>query len=339
MSRVHFDGVTFAYAQQVTLQNVTFDVPAGSITAILGPSGSGKTTCLRLLAGLETPNKGSISFGNTERAETRATADSSRNAIGYAFQENALWPGVPAWKQLDLVMKNKHTSSNERKQQCIEWLSRVQLQSKAEAIPETLSGGEQRRLSLVRALASSPDVLLLDEPLSSVEGPLRSILSEQIRTAKTETRSILLVTHHREEAFALADRLVLMSNGKVIQQGETTQVTENPASIEAANLLGYKTFIEAQHLNEHIETLPASLRNHGLDSSTGNAAWYPEHLSMTPSEESSFSCVACVYQGPFYLVTARHQTGDWTGCSMNEIPLHTPVLVEVIRPPVWIPSS
>ena len=204
--------------------DVSLDVSAGEAVVILGPSGSGKTTLLRLIAGLDTPDAGTITVFDTPVAEPgRTLVPPHRRGVGFVFQDLALWPHLTVFQNLDFVLGSTRVSPPERRLRAEQALSLVQIGHFAGRFPHQLSGGEQQRAALARALVGRPRVLLLDEPLSSLDPELRASLRTELRRLGRELPvTMVYVTHDREDAAALADRVVEMRAGRVTSITETS---------------------------------------------------------------------------------------------------------------------
>jgi len=207
---------------------VSFDVPAGGRLAVVGPSGSGKTTLLRCLAGLEQPSAGSIHVGDDD--VTRLPPD--RRHLGLVFQDGALWSHMTALQHLTFAAPGLG------KDEARTLLRRGGIEEQADKKPNAMSGGEAQRLGLLRALAPAPEVLLLDEPLRSVDVHQRDSLVLLVRTLCDERNvTTILVTHDRDEALALADTLVVMRDGRVVEHGPARELLERPKTAFTAAFL------------------------------------------------------------------------------------------------------
>ncbi|MBL9079176.1 MAG: ABC transporter ATP-binding protein [Planctomycetes bacterium] len=211
---------------------VSFTVPAGGRLAIVGPSGSGKTSLLRCLAGLERASSGTIDIGGEPVAGPALHVPPDRRHLGLVFQDGALWPQMTARQHLQFAAPGlSHAAAREL-------LLRTGLGDKADARPATLSGGEAQRLGLCRALAPAPEVLLLDEPLRSVDVHQRDGIVLLLRTLADERNlTTILVTHDRDEALALATDLVVMRDGKVVEQGPAAELLQRPRTAFTAAFL------------------------------------------------------------------------------------------------------
>jgi molybdate transport system permease protein len=202
--------------------------PSTRRLALLGPSGAGKTLTLRLLAGIAEPDSAEIYAG--ERSLTGVAAEDRR--IGYLPQDSALLPRRTVWQQVNLAVDANAALA-------AWWLERLGLAGLQDRLPEELSGGQQRRVALARALARGPSLMLLDEPFSGLDAPVRARLYRDLRRLQAETGlATVLVTHDPEEAAMLADEIIVLDSGKALQQGPIAEVLTHPASPAVAALLG-----------------------------------------------------------------------------------------------------
>jgi molybdate transport system ATP-binding protein len=210
-----------------------------SITVLFGPSGSGKTTTLRSLAGLERPEEGRITFDETPwfDAERRVFLSPQQRDIGYLFQEYALFPHMTVAENIGYGLRD--VSRTVRRQRVSEMLDLIQLTGLENRYPRQISGGEQQRIALARVLVRRPKLLLLDEPLSALDQPTREQLRPELHRLLVKFGiPVVLVTHNRVEAMALADHLVVLDRGKVRQQGTVEEVINRPVDIEVARIVG-----------------------------------------------------------------------------------------------------
>lgn len=227
---IEFNGVSFSYGNHPVLHDVRFSLPSQTISVLFGPSGSGKTTCLRLIAGFESSSSGNIFLLDQNADELNP----NQRAVGYCFQEPALWHAVTVYDHIRLCMKNG-TANDDAVQ---ELLRDYHLQHVTRHFPSQLSGGEKKRLDFARAVASNPKILLLDEPLSSVEEPLRDELIKTIERCKAGGGSVVAVTHQKDELFTLAEHIVILQDGRVMNQGRPEDVYNNPQNQITARLIG-----------------------------------------------------------------------------------------------------
>jgi len=224
------------YHGRVAVKGASLSLKPGRITALLGPSGSGKSTILRMIAGLEPLDGGTIHAGDTLLADDRHSIPPERRDIGLVFQDYALFPHLSIADNVAFGLKGSRQS---RRGQALQWLAQVRLADRADSWPHMLSGGEQQRVALVRALARKPRAILLDEPFSGLDRHLKSeVRSSLIDTLRATGTAVLVVTHDAEEALMMADELVLMDKGEILQSGTPQDCYTRPASIAAARLLG-----------------------------------------------------------------------------------------------------
>ncbi len=232
-----------AKAGDFRLGPIDLKLPSGASHALLGPSGAGKSTLLKLLLGLEPPSAGEIRFRGEEISRTPVEA----RGFGYLPQHLALFPhlDVEANLRYGLRARGLHGEAYEKHlQRLIETTGIAPLLGRR---PETLSGGERQRVALVRALAPRPELLLLDEPFSALDPALRRELWDLTRSLqRLEGTTMLLITHDMEEAFALADRIHLIIDGKIRQEGTPAELWEDPADRESARYLGFRNIFRIQ---------------------------------------------------------------------------------------------
>lgn len=214
------ENVVKRFGQRTAVDAVSLDVQHGECVVLLGPSGCGKTTVLRLIAGLERPDSGEISLNGRMVADAgRTLVPSYERRLGYVFQDLALWPHLTVRGNLDFVMRSAGVPSAERAERQKEILALVRIESLAERHPHELSGGEQQRAALARALAGRPHLLLMDEPFSSLDSELRTVLREDVQRLQRSLRlTSIYVTHDLEEAATLADRVVEIRQGRIIAE-------------------------------------------------------------------------------------------------------------------------
>ena len=228
------------FGQFSALNDVSLDVPSGELVALLGPSGCGKTTLLRIIAGLEAPDAGSIHFHGKDTAER----DVRERQVGFVFQHYALFRHMTVFENVafGLRVRPKETrpTDAEIKRRVHELLELVQLDWLADRYPPQLSGGQRQRIALARALAVEPKVLLLDEPFGALDAQVRKELRRWLRRLHDELHiTSVFVTHDQEEALEVADRIVVMNRGHVEQIGTPQEVYNNPATPYVYNFLGH----------------------------------------------------------------------------------------------------
>ena len=227
-----FDGFT-------ALRDVNLEIKSGELVALLGPSGSGKTTLLRIIAGLEIPDGGSIHFYGQDAADR----DVRERKVGFVFQHYALFRHMTVFENvafgLRVKPKNLRPSNEDIRKKVFELLKLVQLDRMAERYPSQLSGGQRQRVALARALTVEPKVLLLDEPFGALDAKVRKELRRWLRRLHDDLHiTSVFVTHDQEEALEVADRIVVMNEGKIEQVGTPDDVYDRPANPFVYNFLG-----------------------------------------------------------------------------------------------------
>ena len=236
--------LTVRFGETVAVDHVDLEVPAGSVLAVLGPSGCGKSTLLRAVAGLEVPASGTIEYDGQDLAST----PTHKRGFALMFQDGQLFDhlDVAANISYPLRLRNSpaHRSRAARAERVTELLELVGLEGYADRSPGTLSGGERQRVALARALAVDPRLLLLDEPLSALDRGLRERLATDLHDIlRRAGATAMLVTHDQEEAFAVADRMAVMRDGRIVQGGTLDEVWRQPADAWTAQFLGYATVL------------------------------------------------------------------------------------------------
>ena len=220
--------VTKRFASHRAVDNVSLEVALGDAVVILGPSGCGKTTLLRLVAGLEVPESGEISLGGTKVAcAGRSIVPPHRRGIGFVFQDLALWPHLTVSQNLEFVLGSVKVPRVERAAKVHQALTLVRIEQLSARYPHELSGGEQQRVALARALVGQPRLLLLDEPLSSLDPELRVTLRSELARLQRDLRvTMVYVTHDTDDAAALADDVVEMRAGRIVSVSARTRNEE-----------------------------------------------------------------------------------------------------------------
>lgn len=233
---IEIAGVTKRFGRFVALDNVSLRVPEGSLLALLGPSGSGKTTLLRIIAGLETADQGRVLYDS--RDVTRQSAR-ERN-VGFVFQHYALFRHLTVFENVAFGLRVRKTPRAEVRRRVEELIQLVRLAGLERRYPAQLSGGQRQRVALARALAIQPRLLLLDEPFGALDAKVRLELRQWLRRLHDEIgMTSVFVTHDQEEAFEVADQVVVMSQGKIEQVGSPREVFDRPANPFVMDFLGH----------------------------------------------------------------------------------------------------
>jgi sulfate transport system ATP-binding protein len=227
--------VTKRFGSFLALDNVSLEVPAGALLALLGPSGSGKTTLLRIIAGLEVADSGAVLYHDEDVTEA---AVRERN-VGFVFQHYALFRHLSVFENVAFGLRVRKLPRARVKERVRELLRLVQLEGLERSLPSQLSGGQRQRVALARALAAEPKVLLLDEPFGALDAKVRQELRQWLRRLHDELHvTSVFVTHDQEEAFEVADRVVVMNQGRIEQSGAPEEIFEQPANPFVMDFLG-----------------------------------------------------------------------------------------------------
>jgi len=235
------------YGRFTALADVSFQVDRGEFVSVLGPSGCGKTTILRVVSGLEPLDAGWIGIGGRDVSRLPV----SRRNVGIVFQSYALFPNLNAADNVAYGLRNNERPRAEIARRVDELLSLVGLQGMQAKYPSQLSGGQQQRVALARAMALSPDILLLDEPLSALDAQVRIQLRAEIKDLQQRLGvTTIMVTHDQEEALTMADRILVMDHGRVVQQGAPREIYDRPATPFVASFIGSMNFLRGARKQE-----------------------------------------------------------------------------------------
>ena len=222
------------------LKGIDLEIEKGEFIAIVGPSGCGKTTLLRIIAGLEKLDSGSILVNGKEIT----TLEPSQRNLSMVFQSYALFPNMTVFENIEYGLKNKIKDKHERKNKIMEVLKMVGLDHITSKYPDEMSGGQQQRVSLARALALEPNILLLDEPLSALDAKVRESLRKEIREIQQKLKiTTIMVTHDQEEALTMGDKIAIINGGEIVQFGTPEEIYSKPKDIFVADFIGKINFI------------------------------------------------------------------------------------------------
>src|SRR5436189_1141325 len=241
-------GVSRRFGDFVALDDVSLEVPAGSLTALLGPSGSGKSTLLRVIAGLEKADEGDVFIAGNE-----ATAlPPQRRDIGFVFQHYAAFKHMTVAKNVAFGLEIRKRPKDEVRRRVAELLALVQLDGFGDRYPSQLSGGQRQRMALARALAVEPEVLLLDEPFGALDARVRTELRAWLRRLHDDMNvTTVFVTHDQEEAMEVADTVVVMNHGRIVQEGNPQDLYEHPATEFVMTFVGPVTRFDEAYIRPH----------------------------------------------------------------------------------------
>jgi spermidine/putrescine transport system ATP-binding protein len=245
--RVQLSGLTKRYGDAEAVRGIDLDIPPGEFFSLLGPSGCGKTTTLRMIAGFERPSAGRVLLDGRDVSDTPP----NRRNVNTVFQNYALFSHLTVAENVAFGLRFTRSSRDETRTRVREALDLVQMQEFRDRRPHQLSGGQQQRVALARALILNPSVLLLDEPLGALDAKLRKTLQVELKALQERVGvTFVYVTHDQEEALTMADRLAVMSGGRIEQVGTPREVYEEPATAYVADFLGVSNLLDAEALGE-----------------------------------------------------------------------------------------
>ena len=245
---IHVEGVTKRFGSFTALHDVSLDVPQGSLTALLGPSVSGKSTLLRVIAGLERPDAGTVTISG----EDATTLAPRKRGVGFVFQHYAAFKHMTVRGNIAFGLKIRKRPRAEVRARVDELLALVQLQPFADRYPSQLSGGQRQRMALARALAVEPNVLLLDEPFGALDTRVRSELREWLHRLNEEVRvTTVFVTNDQEEAMALADEIAVLHDGRIEQVGSPRELYDQPKTPFVMSFVGSAAQLGERWVRQH----------------------------------------------------------------------------------------
>jgi iron(III) transport system ATP-binding protein len=326
---IRLDGVTKRFGNVVAVDGASICVERGEVVALLGPSGCGKTTLLRLIAGFERPEAGTIDVAERTVSGPSTWVAPERRRVGMVFQDYALFPHLTVAENVGFGLPRRARSTR-----VAELLATVGLDGLGRRYPHELSGGQQQRVALARALAPEPELVLLDEPWSNVDPFLRETLRAEVaEIIRPLGVTVVLVTHDREEAFSLADRIALMRDGKVVQEGTSEELYFSPTSRWAAEFVGAANVLAGRVVDGHVETAVGAFPANGSSGAAdANILLRPELVELEPDPTGPAEVVAREFRGHdvFYrvlldgveLVSQRPSTEDVPLGSRVSIRLH-----------------
>ncbi|HXS25183.1 MAG TPA: sulfate ABC transporter ATP-binding protein [Gemmatimonadales bacterium] len=232
---IHVEHLSKRFGEHAAVDDVSFEVETGELVALLGPSGGGKSTILRIIAGLEPADQGTVRFDGAEVDHLRARD----RRVGFVFQHYALFRHLSVWENVAFGLRVQKAPRREADARVGELLKLVGLDSLGNRRPAQLSGGQRQRVALARALAPRPRLLLLDEPFAAVDAKVRQELRQWLRRLHDEMHvTSIFVTHDQEEAFAIADRVLVINRGRLEQAGSALEIMDEPATEFVARFVG-----------------------------------------------------------------------------------------------------
>ncbi|MFB2551762.1 sulfate/molybdate ABC transporter ATP-binding protein [Ensifer soli] len=303
---VRVQNIRKEFSQFPALDDVSLDIRSGELIALLGPSGSGKTTLLRLVAGLETPSDGIIYFGNEDASKKTVQ---ERN-IGFVFQSYALFRHMTVLDNVSFGLKirpsGRRPSAQAIRARALELLDLVQLTGLEKRYPAQLSGGQRQRVALARAMAVEPNVLLLDEPFGALDAQVRKELRRWLREIHDRTgHTTIFVTHDQEEALELADRVVVMSKGRIEQTGTPDEIYDRPNSPFVFSFIGQSNALPVRVEGEKVwlDDRLIGLEARGEPDGPADLYFRPHDIEIL---DGCGGCIAGVVAGSRRVAGTRH---------------------------------
>lgn len=336
---------TFEGSSAPAVSDVSFSMPKGEILALLGPSGCGKTTTLRLIAGFETPDRGTIRIGGRIVQSGDVEFPPEERRVGFVFQDYALFPHLDVRRNVEFGLSG--LALGDRRRRARQAMDLCGLEGMELRFPHELSGGQQQRTALARALAPGYELLLLDEPLSNLDAALRTSLCKELRRIlKHAGRAAIVVTHDREEAFQIADRVAVMRHGRLEQVGSARDLYDRPVSRFVAEFVLDATFLAGVVARQGVETEIGPIP--GADSLAAGTnvvvAVRPQQLELTPSRDGAGVVVERVFRGSHERYRVRLPSGTELASFQNlrteasSLDVGEPVAVKLAdpAPPIFV---
>nr|WP_298969152.1 ABC transporter ATP-binding protein [uncultured Halomonas sp.] len=317
------DRVTKRFGEQTAVDSLSLTINPGEFVALLGPSGCGKTTMLRMLAGFETINDGSIQLGNRTLASADTHVPPEQRNMAMVFQSYALWPHMSVADNVGYPVKLRGLRGAAYHQKVQQALALVELDAYADRMPQALSGGQRQRVALARCLVSDPSVVLLDEPLANLDRHLRATMEHSFRAFHQRTGATLVyVTHDQTEAMALADKIAVMKAGKLVQWGAPETLYSQPRTAWVAGFIGQGSQLKVA-AGRPGKLLESAALMRGLNAieteRTQTVLVRPEHIQISTTSSSDAALTqsqltaqveSVIFRGERYELTLRLPTGE-----------------------------
>ncbi len=312
---VRFENVTKAFGEVVAVDGVSFEIEAGKLVTLLGPSGCGKTTTLRMIAGLEMVTQGRILIGDREVTLLPATD----RDVSMVFQSYALFPHMTVIENVSYGFVVSGMRKEEARTRARQGLELVRLEGYDDRLPSELSGGQQQRVAVARALVLEPEVLLFDEPLSNLDAKLRRRVREEIREIQQSLNlTTVYVTHDQEEALAVSDKIIVMRNAAIAQEGAPRDLYERPSNVFVADFIGDANLVDAEvrrvedkTATVSIGTLEIELPARGIAPGPAKVAIRPESVCLSdPGNGLAGQILKAAYLGDHLEYTVTTPVGE-----------------------------
>lgn len=315
---IRMRGVDRSFGAVRALDGMDLETPTGTLITLLGPSGSGKTTALRLIAGFDRPDSGTIEIDGRTVVGPNTFVPPEKRRVGMVFQDYALFPHLTVARNVGYGVPRAG-----RGERVSDVLDLVGLADKAERLPHELSGGEQQRVALARALAPDPEVILLDEPFSNLDAALRTrVRAEVAEILRRSGTTAIFVTHDQEEALSLSDAVAIMRDGRVVQTGTPTELYHHPADPWVGSFLGDADFLSGEATSGTVSTQVGTFPT--PHSGQVTVMIRPEAVTLRPSRDGSSIVRHREFFGHDQLVTVNLPDGTQLRARLGPLPLLEP---------------
>ncbi|MFJ6548865.1 ABC transporter ATP-binding protein [Microbacterium sp. NPDC091676] len=308
-TRVELHGITKSYGGTRVLHGVDLDIAPGEFVSLLGPSGCGKTTLLRVLAGLEGADEGTVLLGGGDVSRV----PTNRRDIGMVFQSYSLFPHLRVVDNTAFGLRRRGVGTTEAARRALDALALVGLADLADRFPHQLSGGQQQRVALARALVTEPRVLLLDEPLSALDAKVRVQLRDEIRRIQLRLGiTTVFVTHDQEEALAVSDRIAVMNAGRIEQIGSPEELYTTPATAEVAAFVGLSSVVSGVAEGAHVVVWGQRLPLQTPADGPVDVYLRPENVRFTSAEDAATDALVeeSTFLGSMRRTLVRTESGE-----------------------------
>ncbi|MEM7564627.1 MAG: ABC transporter ATP-binding protein [Pseudomonadota bacterium] len=312
-SKLQIENLTAGYDDLQVLDGVSLNLKPGEIGCLLGPSGCGKTTVLRVIAGFENAWQGHVTVDGVEVSSGSFSMPPEKRNIGMVFQDFALFPHLRVEDNIRFGLKGM--KGPEQQARISEMLAMVGMPAYAQAYPHQLSGGQQQRIAVARALAPRPEILLLDEPFSNMDVELREQLAREIRNIlQQENTTAILVTHDQDEAFAMADQICVINEGKILQQGSGYELYHQPANRFVADFVGQgvivpATVVKTDVVKTTLGLIDGEMAEPVASGESVDVLIRPDDVVLDASSEETAVVVEKVFRGADFLYYLRMDSG------------------------------
>lgn len=311
MVHISLAGITRCFGTERALDTISLDLPAGSFTSLLGPSGCGKTTMLRLIAGFDRPDEGTIKFDGQTVADRDGHVPPERRGVGVVFQSYALWPHMDVEANITYPLATRGVTGAETARRVAEVLETVGLAGFGKRRVEELSGGQRQRVALARCVVAEARIILFDEPLANLDMHLRASMVDVFRDIHHRLAATMVyVTHDQSEALALSDRIAVMDSGRILQYAAPTEIYRAPVDESVAGFVGRGARLDATWLSDGEGTADIEIGGHRISARSAGHIGGPKVRVLLRPETLSLAetgiparVVSSIYRGPVFEVS------------------------------------